>query len=230
MSYPPPDFRRGVGDVSPVLVGNVPFALIAGAAAVQADLSPAVTVGFSALVFAGASQLAAIELIEEGAPLTVVVLTAAVINVRMVMYSASLAPHFRDLPTRVRAVCAYLLTDPAYALSLAAFRERDADRLWYYLGAAVPIWVVWMVGTAVGALVGRGIPESWGLSFAVPLVFLGLLASTLRDRPSLAAGAVGGLVATLAAGIPLNLGLLVGATAGIAAGVLGERLAEEGRL
>jgi 4-azaleucine resistance transporter AzlC len=228
MRLPPPDFRRGVGDVGPVLVGNVPFALIAGAAAVQADLSPLVAVGFSALVFAGASQLAAIELIAQGAPLTVVVLTAAVINVRMVMYSASLAPHFRHLPTRVRAVCAYLLTDPAYALSMAVYRERDADRLWYYLGAAVPIWVVWMVGTVVGALVGRGIPESWGLSFAVPLVFLGLLASTLRDRPSLVAGAVGGLVATLAAGVPLNLGLLVGAAAGIAAGVVGEGYLAEG--
>jgi predicted branched-subunit amino acid permease len=232
MRLPPPDFRRGVGDVAPVLVGNVPFALIAGAAAVQADLSPAVAVGFSALVFAGASQLAAIELVAQGAPPAVVVLTAAVINVRMVMYSASLAPYFRELPTRVRAVCAYLLTDPAYALSLATFRDRDADVLWYYLGAASPIWVVWMVGTVVGALVGRGIPDSWGLGFAVPLVFLGLLAPTLRDRPSMLAGAVGGVVATLAAGVPLNLGLLVGATAGIAAGVLGERrvgVAGEGR-
>ena len=222
MRLPPADFRRGVGDVAPVLVGNVPFALIAGAAAVQEGISAAAAVGFSAFVFAGASQLAAIDLLARDAPLAIVVLTAAVINVRMVMYSASLAPHFGHLPTRVRALCAYLLTDPAYALSLSAFREHDADRLWYYLGAAVPIWVVWMVGTTVGALVGRGIPESWGLTFAVPLVFLGLLAPTLRDRPSLLAGAVAGAVATLAAGVPLNLGLLVGAVAGIAAGVVGE--------
>ena len=216
------DFRRGVGDVVPVLVGNVPFALITGAAAVQAGLSPAAAVGFSAFVFAGASQLAAIDLLSRGAPLAIVILTAAVINVRMVMYSASLAPEFSDFPARVRAVCAYLLTDPAYALSLSAFRERDADRLHYYLGVAVPIWVVWMVGTTVGALVGRGIPASWGLNFAVPLVFLGLLAPTLRDRPATLAGGVAGAVATLAAGAPLNLGLLVGAVAGIAVGVAGE--------
>jgi 4-azaleucine resistance transporter AzlC len=216
------DFRRGVGDVVPVLVGNVPFALITGAAAVQAGLSPTAAVGFFAFVFAGASQLAAIDLLARGAPLAVVVLTAAVINVRFLMYSASLAPQFSDLPARVRAVCAYLLTDPAYALSLSAFRERDADRLRYYLGVAVPIWVVWMVGTTVGALVGQGIPESWGLNFAVPLVFLGLLAPTLRDRPATLAGGVAGAVATFAAGAPLNLGLLVGAITGIAAGVAGE--------
>ena len=217
-----PAFRRGVRDVAPVLVGQVPFALIAGATAVQVGLSPWTALGMSVVVFAGASQLAAIDLIGEGAPMAVVVLTAAVINLRMVMYSASLAPHFRAFRRRTKAVCSYLLTDPAYALSVAAYRDADVDRLWYYLGAALPLWMLWVVFTLVGAFAGAAIPPSWGLEFAVPLVFLGLLAPTLRDRPSAVAGGVGGTVAVVGAGLPLNLGLVVGAFSGVLAGAAWE--------
>jgi len=121
------DIWAGVRDVSPLLLGIVPFGLVAGIAAVNAGLGLAEAVGMSVIVFAGASQLAAIELIGSNAPLAVVVGTAVVINVRMVMYSASIAPHFADYGRRLRAGLAYVLTDQAYALSVAEF-ERNPER------------------------------------------------------------------------------------------------------
>jgi 4-azaleucine resistance transporter AzlC len=216
-------FRRGVRDVSPLLLGVAPFGLVTGVAAVDAGLSLPQTVGMSVVVFAGASQLAALELLEAGAPLAVVVLTAVVINLRMLMYSASIAPYFRSFPARLKAGLAYLLTDQAYALSVARYRgEGSADRAAYYLGAGVTLWVVWQVTTVAGVLVQAGVPPSLGLDFAVPLVFLALLVPAMEDRPTTVAGLVGGGLAVVAAGLPLNLGLLVGATVGIAAGILTE--------
>jgi 4-azaleucine resistance transporter AzlC len=221
------EFRRGVRDVTPLLLGVAPFGLVAGIAAVNAGLDLPQAVGMSVIVFAGASQLAALDLIGRDAPLSVVVVTAVVINLRMLMYSASIAPHFRAFAGRVKAGLSYLLTDQAYALSIARFRSTDGtDRAAYYLGTALTLWVVWQITTVAGVLLGTGVPDAWGLEFAVPLVFLALLVPAMEDGPTTAAGLVGGAVAVVGAGLPLNLGLLVGASVGIAAGLASERVME----
>lgn len=217
------DYRAGVRDALPLLLGIVPFALVAGIAAIEAGLSPAQAVGLSVIVFAGASQLAAIELLGETAPLAVVVGTAVVINLRMSMYSASIAPHFQHLRQRTRAILAYVLTDQAYALAVAEYAtDGETDRKRYYLGVALTLWVVWQAGTVVGVVVGAQVPEEWGLTFAVPLVFLALLVPAMKDRPTTLAAVVGGAVAVVAAGLPFNFGLLAGAGSGIVAGLAAE--------
>ena len=220
---PRADILAGVRDVSPLMLGIVPFALVAGIAAVDAGLTLVEAVGMSVIVFAGASQLAALELLGSNAPLAVVVGTAVIINVRMVMYSASIAPYFADYSRKLRAGLAYVLTDQAYALSVAEFTESDDRSRWrYYFGAAASLWVVWQIGTVAGVVVGAGVPDEWGLTFAVPLVFLALLVPAMKDRPTTAAGVAGGAVAVVAAGLPLNLGLLAGAVVGILAGLVTE--------
>ena len=75
----------------------------------------------SFIVFAGAAQLAAVQLIAGGGSAVVVILTALIINLRFVMYSASLAPHFRRLSARWKALLAYLLTNQAYAVAIPHF-------------------------------------------------------------------------------------------------------------
>lgn len=213
-------FLDGARAVGPVLVGVVPFGLVAGAAAVRVGLSGLQAVGLSVVVFAGASQLAAIELVGKDAPLAVVVVTALVINLRMTMYSASIAPYFRDAATRFRAGLAYLLTDQAYALSVTRFRTDDeVDRYWYYLGAAVPLWIVWQICTVVGVVVGARVPESLPLEFAVPLTFLALLVPSITDRPSAVAAATAGVIAVVGTGLPLNLGLVIAAVVGVVVGL-----------
>ncbi|MFB6068795.1 MAG: AzlC family ABC transporter permease [Halobacterium sp.] len=219
-----PDLRKGVQAALPLLLGVVPFGLVSGVAAVGAGLTLVEAMGLSVVVFAGASQLAVLDLLGENAPLAVVVLTAAVINVRMVMYSASIAPYFRSLRRRWKVLLAYLLTDQAYALSVAEYARNEAtDRRWYYVGIAATLWVVWQLSTVAGIVLGANVPDRWGLQFAVPLVFLSLLVVALKDRSTVAAGAVGGGVAVVGAGLPLNLGLVVGSLTGVAAGVLVER-------
>jgi predicted branched-subunit amino acid permease len=171
--------------------------------------------------------VAALDLLGANAPLAVVIGTAAVINLRMVMYSASIAPYFADYGRRLRAGLAYVLTDQAYALSVAEFdKNSDRSRWRYYVGVAASLWVVWQIGTVVGVVIGTGVPDSWGLTFAVPLVFLALLVPAMKDRPTTAAGVAAGAVAIVAVGLPLNLGLLVGAITGIVVGLVVEVVVE----
>jgi 4-azaleucine resistance transporter AzlC len=222
---------QGARDTLPIAVGIIPFGLVAGAAAVEAGYGVGGAVGFSVIVFAGASQLAAIDLLSGGSAVAVAVLTAWLINLRMVMYSAALAPWLSREPTRRRSLAAYVLTDQAFALSITYYGHGAplGDRLRYYLGVAVPLWVNWQVTTLIGAFVGNKIPDDIPLDFAIPLCFLVLLVPAVKDRPTVVAATVGGVGAVHVAEAGLADGAIVlGAVAGIAAGALADwRLSPE---
>jgi predicted branched-subunit amino acid permease len=222
------DARAGALAVAPMLVGVVPFGLVAGASPVTGGLGTGVAVGLSTLVFAGASQLAATDVLASGGSALVAVLTAWTINMRMLLYSASLAPHLAAEPMRRRMGVAYLLTDQAYAVSIARWGAGDEPRrrVPYFVGAGFLLWAVWQVCTIVGALVGARVPEDVPLDFAVPLVFLVLLVPAVTTRPALAAALAGGLGAVLAAELGAgSLSIMLGALTGIAAGTVVDALA-----
>lgn len=223
-------YAQGFRDSIPVLIGIVPYAMIVGVAAVSVGVLAADAVGMSLVVFAGASQLAALELIGRSAPVAVIVLTTFMINLRFAMYSAALAPHVRHLPPWLRSVIGFVLTDQGFALFTLRMREHpDTPRRAYLLGVLLPFYVVWGGMTAVGAALGAQVPESWQLDFALPLTFLALLFPALRDRPSVVAAVTGGLVAVALRGLPFNLGLVVAALAGVGAGAWVEVARERGR-
>lgn len=219
-------FSNGLTAMAPLLLGIVPFGLIFGVAVVESGIGSGAGIGLSVFVFAGAAQLATVELIGSDTAPAVIVATALVINARHLMYSASLAPQFRGLSRLGRIGVAYLLTDQGYAVSIIEYRRRSLDlrnRVAFYVGAAFALWLTWQVCTVVGIVVGAGVPDAWSLDFAVPLVFLALLVPAVTDRSSAAAAGAAGTVAALAAGLPLNLGVMVGAATGIVAGVITER-------
>jgi 4-azaleucine resistance transporter AzlC len=221
-----PSFLTGVRDVAPMLLGAAPFGLITGASAVTAGLAPVDITLMSVLVFAGAAQLAAIALLSAGAAAWVILLTTVMINLRHVMYSASLAPQVRGCGRGTRAVIGALLVDHTYAFASLRFGRRDGelDRRDYVLGLGLPMWLTWSGATAVGALVGAQVPGDWQLDFAVPLMFIALLIPSVRGRPGALAALTGGGLAIWLAGLPYNLGLVTAALAGIAAGTVAESL------
>ena len=94
--------------------------------------------------------------------------------------------------------------------------------LGYLLASWMPMWFVWTSSAVAGALLGTVVPAGWHLDFAVPLVFLSLLAGALRGRPAVLAASVGGVLAVVLAGLPLNLGMLLGSLAGIAVGTMSD--------
>lgn len=205
-----------------MVVGVVPFGLVAGAAPVAEGLGPAAAIGLSTIVFAGASQLAVVEILGQGGPALVAILAAWTINLRMVLYSASLAPFLGHESTPRRLGAAYLLVDQVYALAVTRWSSgvdlRQA-RLPFYVGAGATLWLTWQLATIAGVLVGRAVPATVPLDLAVPLVFLVLLVPVLTTWPAMAAAAAGGGAAVLAAAVGAGpLAIIAGSVMGIAAG------------
>jgi predicted branched-subunit amino acid permease len=222
------DFIVGARDSLPILLGVVPFATICGVAAVSVGLTPLEAIGMNFIVFAGASQLAVLQLMSIGSPWLIMVLTAWVINMRFTMYSAALASYLQEEPFLRKAPFAYMLSDQAFGVTMSRFSNQvPSSPAWYFYGSAAVIWVTWNASAVAGALLGTLIPESWGLDFAFPLSFMALMFAALKDRPAVLAALVGGLSAILAKGLPYNLGLILAALLGISSGLLAENLAEK---
>jgi len=218
------EFWLGVQRPLPLLLGDLPFGMIYSALAVGAGLSPAAAQAMSAILFAGSAQFVTVGLVAENTPALVIILSVVVVNLRHLLYSASVAPYLKPLPGRWKAVLAYLLTDEAYALTITRLESAPAPfRHWFMLGASLTLWASWQLSTAMGILLGAIIPESWSLDFTLALTFIALVFPAIQDRPSLAAALAAGVTAVLARGLPYQSGLIAAALAGVLAGVILER-------
>ncbi|MGE4293508.1 MAG: AzlC family ABC transporter permease [Desulfovibrio sp.] len=214
------EYLDGAKALLPIVPGALPFAAICGMAAMDAGMSVREAFGFSFIVNAGASQLAALQLLGKDAGAALVVLAVLVVNLRFTMYSASVASYLQGAPAWARWLGGYALSDQAFGVSVIRMEQGATYR--FYIGAALCMYVTWQLGNALGVLLGAFIPASWELDFAVPLCFLALIFPALRDRPCAVAAVVGGAVAVAAASLPYNIGLMVGAFSGIGAGLLAE--------
>lgn len=222
------EFWSGVRDELPLLVGVAPFGMAYGALAIESGISAAMAQAMSAVIFAGASQIVAIEL-AGSTPAVTLVFTVLLVNLRHMLYGASLAREVATLPVRWRWLLAYLLTDEAYAVTIARYqRDVSPHRHWYFLGAGFALWATWQVTTALGVFAGTAVPESWSLDFALPLTFIAILIPALNSRPALAAAAAAGFVASLGVHWPYGLGLLGGAVCGLASGLALSRFSGTG--
>src|SRR5215475_3676494 len=110
-----PAFFEGVRDMAPMLVGIIPFGMVCGVGAISAGASPIAALAMSMIMFSGAAQIVAVQLLAADAPFAVIVLSCLVVSLRLLMYSAAMAPHLRQLDQRWRNVLSYVLTDQAFA-------------------------------------------------------------------------------------------------------------------
>ncbi len=214
------NFWAGLRAEIPLLIGVFPFGLIYGALARSSGLTPPQAQMMSSIVFAGSSQFIAVQLFHEAAPGLVIVLTIAVVNLRHMLYSASLAPYVSSLSMRWKVLLSYLLTDEAYAPTILHYEKEGVTLYshWFYLAAGFALWFTWQVSTALGILLGSSIPESWPLAFTLPLTFIAMVVPVLKTRPAVASALSAGITALAAYSLPYKLGLIVAAMVGIAVG------------
>ena len=217
------EFLHGARDTLPLLLGAAPFGLIFGALASASPLGIVGALGMSALVFAGSAQFIALSLLGTGASALVVVFTTLVVNLRHLLYAASLQPQMARLPQRWRVLLAFWLTDETYAAVHHRYARDDGApfKHWYTAGSGAAMYLNWLAWTAAGALLGQASPAltHLGLEFALVATFVGIVAPLLRERPSIAVALTAAVVALAARDLPYKLGLMLAAFAGVAVGV-----------
>ena len=216
------DFREGFAEMLPACVGLVPFGLVTGVGAATAGADFMAALGMSAIIFSGAAQILATQLLSEGAPIAVVLLTCFVAGLRFLMYSAAMAPYLKPLPARWQNALAFLLTDQAFAASIRRFDAKADPRggALHFLGGGLALWGMWQVTNIAGFLAGNLIPASWSLDFAVPLCFIALIAPLLRTLPAILAAVSAGVAVFALAGLPMKLNLIAAGIIGIVVGSL----------
>lgn len=223
------EFIAGWRAEAPILLGVIPFGLIYGVLAVGAGLPTTTAIAMSSIVFAGSSQFIAVERFSTQTPALVIVLITLVVNLRHMLYSASIAPYVQHLRPYWKWLLAYLLTDEAYAVAIVRYTQSaspDADhsphKHWFFLGAGLALWSAWQMSTIVGVLLGAQVPSRWALDFTLALTFIAIVFPVLKDRAAVAAALSAGLVAVIAADLPYRSGLIVAAFIGIFVGLLVE--------
>ncbi|MFV0276716.1 MAG: AzlC family ABC transporter permease [Parahaliea sp.] len=212
--------REGIADALPIFLPTIPFALILGIVIMESGISPLVGWGASAIIFGGASQLTLITLLGDGVALASAIGAALIVNARHLMYSAAIAPAFQQQPAWFRWVGSYFLVDQVFALAMLRSQDEPHSFRAYYLAVGVTFSLLWLVSNALALYLGPVIPQSWGLGFAVPVMFTALLVMGINRWPKGLAALVAALTTWLAAELPHRSGLLLGALAGVVTGLL----------
>ncbi len=219
-----PEFRQGVRDMAPIAAGTAAWGLMTGVAMAKSGLSVFECVLMTLVVFAGSSQLAAVPLIVAGAPMWVILATAACVNLRFVVFSAHLRPYMMHQPLWRRMAGGYFTTDLSYVMftarhpkpvppgDLQALRAQEAS----LAGNCAVTWVAWIAPSLIGIAMANAVPLHWGLGFAGILALLGITLSLASSRLRLVSAGVAGAAAVASFALPLKLNILVGIAAAVA--------------
>ncbi|HEY0451884.1 AzlC family ABC transporter permease [Actinophytocola sp.] len=221
------ELGAGTRDVVPIVVGAVPFGVLFGALAAQADFSVTNTILMSLIVYSGTIQLIGLNMMTAGTPLPLIALASLIVNSRHVIYSAALTPYVRQLPMWWRVLLSYGMTDQIYALAERRYstRDRSGEKHWYMLASSATLFVAWFASTYSGFEFGDVLKDfgGLGLDFAIYATLVALAAPSMDDARSIVVGLTAGLVALILAPIPYQGGVFVAILTGVTVGVLSER-------
>ncbi len=225
----PAQFWLGVRMFLPVAISIAAYGLVWGVLAGQAGLSVLEVLLMSGLVFAGASQFVALDMWTPGAlPVLSIVIAAGIVNLRMLLMSATLRPLVGHLSLPRQLGAMFFVSDEQWAMTMAEVRKGSGS-VAFLLGTGVLSWFAWVGSTLCGRVLGAFIedPTKYGLDFAFTATFLALLLGMWRGRGDLVPWIVGALAAILTSRlIEGNWYIIVGGLVGSFAGALAETIKE----
>lgn len=218
-----PEFHVGLCDFGAIAPGLAAWGLMTGVAIVKSGMGNAAVLLMSTIVFAGSSQLAALPLIANGAPLWVVLATAFCVNLRFIVFSMHLRPYVMHQPLWRRLLSGYAMADLGYVLVVRRYPHPPADAPTtaaveaYWAGVGIAGWASWTGATLVGVALGNNVPLAWGLGFAGILSLLGVTVSLVSTRLRVASATVATATATaiVAVALPFKLNILVAIIAAV---------------
>ena len=210
----------GLKAIGPLCVGAFPFSFIVGALSITAGMTIAQSAIWSCTVFAGSSQMVAIGLIQASASIIVIAFTTFVINLRHLLYSASMSDHMKEYPFFIRMLMSYGLTDEVFASTIQHMKGNKENRHVFYLAAMFGFWINWVIADLLGATIGSSFPQiaNYGLDFAMIAAFIAIVMPQLHNRECITAAIVATISGLLLSGLPYSLGLVIAAVLGVFAG------------
>lgn len=217
-------FIDGAKATIPLIIAAIPFGILYGALAITNGLSPLAAMSMSLFVFAGSAQFIAVGLIAQQVTVIVIVFTTFIVNLRHMLYGASLSPYVRSFSQRWLIPLSFWLTDESYAVVIRHCQENDDPRQLrrFFLGSTLAMYTNWQLCTLIGIVAGQrleGLAE-WGLDFAMVVTFIGIAVPLITSRPMLVCAIMSGSAGLLLNDLPNKLGLILAALIGIAAGVI----------
>ena len=218
---PGADLRRGEAwsgarAMLPLLASYAPFGCLVGVAVAQSS-SPAAAWTGTWLIFGGSAHLVALQLTAGGSGVVVASLSALAVNTRLLLYSATIGPHWRGTRLRTRLVAAATIVDPTWMVVSRRFESHPASAAGrsFYSGASLVLWCGWASFITIGALAGGVIPAGRGLELLSPLCLVAMVAPRSRSRAGAACVATAAAVSLLGSSLPsgsaLILAMVVGA-------------------
>lgn len=213
---------RGTLAMVPLLIGLIPFAVSTGIYGTDKGLEVWQSVTLSLIVFAGASQVAIIDLLSQSAPLWIIVITALLINLRFLVFSAALSPYVKKAPIFLRPYLAYTLVDQIFMLIADG---RKTDKTYEWIGVASVTFFFWHISVFIGAYFGTIIPAYLSLEYALPIMFLFFGITMLKSRHHIiTALSTGMAILILYPIMPLGSGLMTAIIIGAISGTLTKRI------
>lgn len=220
-------FNQGVIDSIPLVLGGLPFGVIFGTLAMNAGFDIWQTIGMSSIVFAGSAQFVAVGMLAAGTSLGFIVGATIIINLRHLIYAASMLPHVKHLPQKWRIPLGFLLVDEVFAATYPRHLNNPqyTNNHWHYLGVGVSFFVSWNVATIVGIFFGANIEgiADWGLDFAMSATFIGMVMPHLINKPMIAGVLTSAILALVTYSLPHKIGLVIASISGMAVGYLLEQ-------
>ncbi|MEH7381075.1 AzlC family ABC transporter permease [Bacillus sp. JJ1533] len=172
-----PTFSQGVKDCVPTLIGYVSIGIAMGIVGASSNLSIVEIALLSSLVYAGAAQFIICALLVSGSPISVIVFTTFIVNLRNFLLSMTLAPHFTKYSLMKNVGIGALVTDESFGVAINKIAKKEVINAHWMNGLNVTAFISWILSCILGAIFGKWIsnPEVFGLDFSLTAMFLALL-------------------------------------------------------
>lgn len=181
----PDTFLQGVKDCIPTLLGYISIGLAFGVVGIASGISVLEVFMLSVFVYAGSAQFIFCGLYLAGAPVSAIVLTIFIVNLRHLLMSLSIAPYFTKYSALRNIGFGTLLTDETFGVAIATGSKEGRLGGNWMDGLNITAYSVWIASCTLGGVLGQWLPDpkTWGLDYALIAMFVALLVLTLSFVP-----------------------------------------------
>lgn len=190
-------FLTGIKESYPIVLGYLPIGIAFGVLASSSGITPLGVLFISLILFAGSAQFITVSLLASFTNGISIIATIFVVNFRHFLMSSAYSKYFKSEKSSKLAVLSYFVTDESFAVGINKARYQNEEfNSTYLLGVELTGYFSWAIFTTLGALLGNYIGdfEAFGLDFALPAMFIGLLALLIKSKKELLACILAGLL------------------------------------